>query len=358
VVTTKARLLEILENNRGAFTSGAFLAAQLSVSRNAIWKAIEALREDGFIILASTNNGYRLEGSRDAISDAGIYLHLKDKEFFVIDVRKTVTSTNTVLRDIAAKGAPEGYVLAAEQQTAGKGRLGRSFHSPFGHGVYFSLLLRPVAPASDVALITPAAAVAAARAIEEVTGRHVGIKWVNDLFLGDKKVCGILTEAVFGMESGTVESAVLGIGINVTAPEEGYPDEIADIVAALNVGAGDEARSGAGARAADGAGAGVDRGMGGDVCEVAASPLVSRCALIAATLENFRGYYNDLSKKEFLDEYRARSILPGREILVLSHDSEKRARALAIDDDCRLVVEYDDGVVEALSSGEVSIRQI
>ena len=323
-MSVKSELLKLLEQNDESFVSGAMLAEKLSVSRNAVWKAVEALRAEGYDIAAATNKGYRLEGSGDVLSAVGISNNIKTLGIFEIEVRKKVTSTNTLLREMAAQGVPEGYVLAAEEQTAGKGRQGRAFHSPARHGVYFSLLLRPGFKTSDASLITSAAAVAAARAIETVIGVRVGIKWVNDLFVGSLKVCGILTEAVFGMESGLVESAVLGIGINITRPEGGFPDELRDVAVSL-----------------------MDRSVGLDN---------ERCRLIAAVLDNFWGFYQNLGRREFLDEYRERSVILGRDINVVSFDGIRPAKAVAIDGDCGLQVQYENGEIAVLSSGDVSIR--
>ena len=323
-MNVKSQLLKLLENNRDSHISGGALARELEVSRNAVWKAVESLRAEGYEISAVTNKGYRLENSGDILSGAGIMGHLKTPGVFKVETRKSVTSTNTVLREMAAKGAPEGTVIAAEEQTAGKGRQGRSFHSPAGHGVYFSILLRPRLKADHASLITSVAAVAAARAIEEILGVQVGIKWVNDLFVGDKKVCGILTEAVFDMESGLVESVVTGIGINVTKPADGLPDGLESVATAL-----------------------VDRSSGHDG---------ERNRLIAATLDNFWEFYQDMPALKFLDEYRSRSIILGRDIYVLSGEDKKAARALEIDDECGLIVRYEDGVIATLSSGEVSVR--
>jgi len=320
----KTRLLKLLEDNKDAYVSGNDIAKELSVSRNSIWKAVKSLRAEGYEISALTNNGYRLESSGDVISIAGITRHFKSDGVFIVDVMKSVTSTNTVMRDLAVKGMPEGCVLAAEGQTAGKGRLGRGFHSPAGHGAYFSLLLRPGSRTKEAALITSAAAVASARAIEEVMGVESGIKWVNDLLVGGKKVCGILTEAVFDMESGMVESAVLGIGINTTRPKEGFPKSLEGIAAPL-----------------------ADRVEGKDG---------ERCRLIATTLENFWGYYQNLENRGFLDEYRARSVILGKDIYVLSGSVKTPARAIAIDDECGLVVRYENGETATISSGEVSVR--
>ena len=300
------------------------MAKELSVSRSAVWKAVESLRGEGYHISALTNNGYRLESSGDVLSESGISRLVKDSSVFFIEVQKTVTSTNTVLREQAAIGAPEGLVLAAEEQTAGKGRQGRSFYSPAGHGVYFSLLLRPGSKTGDAALITSAAAVAAARAIEAVLGVRVGIKWVNDLYVEDKKVCGILTEATFGMECWVVETAVVGFGINITKPENGYPEALESIAAAL-----------------------TDRSAGENS---------ERCRLIAATLDNFWEFYQNLPARTFLNEYRSRSIILGKDIYVLSDGAQRSAYACAIDNECRLVVQYENGETATLGSGEVSVK--
>jgi len=325
-MSTKTQLLGFFQDNRDRYISGAEIAGTLAISRNAVWKAVESLRLDGYGISAVTNRGYRLESCPDILTEAGIVSLLSKTGVFQVDVRECVTSTNTALRELAAQGAPEGYILAAEEQTAGKGRFGRSFYSPAGHGVYFSLLLRPGPKTTGAALITSAAAVAAARAIEEVTGIHTGIKWVNDLFVGNKKVCGILTEASFDMESGFIESAVLGIGINVTSPGNGYPGDIGNIAASL---------------------------LDNPSCSGE-----NRCRLIASAIDHFWGFYQNLSAREFINEYRSRSIVIGQDILVLSDSENRRARALEIDDNCRLVVRYENGGTAALNSGEISIRQL
>jgi len=322
-VSIKSQILRTLEESRHGYISGGMLANQLAVSRNAVWKSVNTLRSEGYQIAAVTNRGYRLESSGDILSAEGITRFLRTKGLFIVEVRKSVTSTNTVLRDIAEKGAPEGHVIAADEQTAGKGRMGRAFHSPAGHGAYFSLLLRPETSAGDASLITSAAAVAAARAIEEITGANVGIKWVNDLLVSGKKVCGILTEATFGIESGVIESVILGIGINVTRPENGFPGTLDEYAASI-------------------------------YSETAARESV-RCRIIAAALDNFHEYYTDLPGRRFLEEYRSRSVILGTDVCVLTGNEEKKARALEINDDCGLLVRYEDGETETLRSGQVSV---
>ena len=329
----KSSLIKLMEESGNDYVSGSRLASSLSVSRSAIWKAVEGLRAEGYEVSAVTNRGYRLTSAGDVLSQMGIKRYIDSRGVFSIEVRKSVTSTNTVVRELAAKGAHEGYVLAAEEQTSGKGRLGRSFYSPAGYGAYFSLLLRPGVEsglrqsyigAGDAALITSAAAVATARAIEAVFNVRVGIKWVNDLMADDKKVCGILTEASIDIESGSVDNAVLGIGINISEPDNGYPDAIKDVAAPL-----------------------IKKSTGGGN---------QRCRLIAATLDNFWAFYTNLARREFLEEYRERSVVTGRDIFILSGNKKTPAHALEIDDDCRLLVRCDNGEITALNAGEVSVR--
>lgn len=274
-----------------------------------------------------------MHSKEDVLSKEGIISWLNKPEKFNILVEKSLTSTNTILKELAAKHYPEGTVLIAEEQTAGRGRRGRSFYSPGKYGVYFSVLLKMGEKVEEPTLITAAAAVAAVHAIKDVLGVSVGIKWVNDLYLDGKKVCGILTESVLNGER--VETVILGVGINVTAPESGYPDEIADIATAV-VAPGNLLKK-------------VNHENG-----------LVRCRLIAATLEHFWDFYKNINALEFLQVYKERSILIGHEVLVKQNNEEKRAFVLDIDNLCRLVVRYENGDVTALNSGEVraSLREL
>jgi BirA family biotin operon repressor/biotin-[acetyl-CoA-carboxylase] ligase len=323
----KAQILEALEQNKGTYLSGSALASQLHCSRNAVWKAVKALEADGHVIEASTNKGYCLAEEDDILSPAAIEKHLGDCcEVFQIDVYKSLDSTNTMLKRLAGQGALEGRIIVALEQTSGRGRSGRAFFSPADTGIYFSLLLRPDISASDATRITTAAAVAVAEALEAVTGADARIKWVNDVFVGDKKVCGILTEGTFNMESGGMEYAVLGIGVNVEPPAGGFPGDIADIASAVCLNNS------------------VQPGL--------------KSRLIAEILKRFWQYYTTLGDKAYIAAYKRKSFILGREIEVLSGDATRRAKAIDIDDDCRLVVRYDDGKTEALNSGEVRIKPL
>ena len=235
-LSTKEALLLLFEKNKGKFFSGEEIAEELSISRTAIWKAVKALQSEGFPIKAQKSRGYSLSPDTDIVSSQGVEKYLSEALDLDISVFDEVTSTNTLLKEKAAAGAREGTVIIANSQTGGKGRLGRSFYSPRNTGLDISILLRPSdLPPQKALKITTMAAVSACHAIESVlSGDDVPqIKWVNDIFYRGKKVVGILTEASVSMENGNLEYAVLGIGFNVYAPEDGFPEELKDIAGAI-----------------------------------------------------------------------------------------------------------------------------
>lgn len=319
---TREKLLALLESRKGEYCSGEEIASLLSVSRTAVWKAVNSLREAGYPIDAVQNRGYCLDSRTDILSEQGIRQHLSPRlEHLELEVLPSVSSTNALLRERAALGAPEGSVILANQQTGGRGRLGRTFYSPPDTGVYLSLLLRPsqMEPAQAVK-ITTMAAVAACRAIEEVSGGEPQIKWVNDVLLNGKKVAGILTEAAFNLENGRLDYAVLGIGFNVYSPVGGFPQELAEIAGSIFPSREDRGKN-----------------------RLAAS-------FLNRFLELYRG------ETEYAESYREKSMVIGRPIQVISPSGTRNALALDVDRDCRLIVRYDDGSVDRLSSAEISIR--
>lgn len=322
-MTTREKLLGLLEENREAYLSGEELAKALAVSRAAVWKAVKSLQQEGYPIDAVTNRGYRLSRGGDRLSAPGIRKYLKPEyRDLPITVEEETQSTNTALRAMAEAGAPEGTVYIAQGQTGGRGRMGRSFFSPAGTGLYLSLLLRPTAwEPTRAAQLTAAAAAAMCEAIRQVTGKEPGIKWVNDLLLDGKKICGILTEASFSMESGVLEYAVLGLGVNVYLPEGGFPGQLGEIAGAVLDTPGEDIRN----------------------------------RIAGEFLNRFLEGYEHPEDRHFLDVYRRRSIAVGREVTVLSGGWERRAFAFGLDDDCRLLVRYPDGTEQALSYGEIRI---
>ena len=323
-MTTKEKLLALLEDSKGTFFSGEEIARTLQVSRAAVWKAVNALREDGYTIDAATNKGYRLSPDSDILSPQGIRRFLKP-EYRDLDltVLPTAPSTNALVREKANQGRPEGCVIVACEQTDGRGRYGRQFFSPIDSGVYLSLLLRPTAYSPQQATcLTAAAAAAMCQAIEAVTGQQPGIKWVNDIFLHGKKVCGILTEAAVGLETGALDYMVLGAGVNLYPPVKGFPEEIQPIA--------------------------------GSVLEHSCPEAKNR--LVGEFLNRFWDFYTHPECRAYLEDYRARSLAIGRNVTVLSAGKAVSAYAYGIDDDFRLLVRYENGDTEALSYGEIRIQ--
>ena len=319
---TKDAVLKLLRQNSDTYISGAAIGRQLSVSRTAVWKAMEQLKREGYEIKSVPNRGYRLSSGSDVLSEEGIMRYLKDPR---VQIRcfQTISSTNTVLKTIASEGAPGGLALIAGQQTNGRGRMGRSFYSPSDTGLYLSLLLRPELVASDVTGITACAAVAVALEIEELSGQKASIKWVNDVFVGGKKVCGILTEASIDCETGLIHYLVIGIGINTAVPEGDFPEDL--------------------------------QGIAGAAFREKIPDL--RCRLAAGVLDRLMMYAQDLTDDQIYEEYKKRSLVLGMPINILSAGKEPEpAVVLDLDRDYALVVQCEDGSVRRLNSGEVSVR--
>ena len=237
-------------------------------------------------------------------------------------VLEETDSTNRYLKELAAEGAEEGTVVIAERQSHGRGRLGRSFFSPEEKGIYMSVLLRPEIELQKSVRITSMAAVAVARAIERVCGVKAQIKWVNDVFLNNRKVCGILTEAGFDQEGKRLSHAVLGIGVNVGTME--FPEELRTIATSVCNECGKE---------------------------------VSREELIVEIVRELAYWYPSLQDGSFLKESRERSLLLGKDILVVGTTGQESfgAKAVDLDDMGHLLIEKD-GKIQLLHSGEVSIR--
>ncbi len=317
-MTTSEGVLTLLKSNSSGI-SGEKIASVLNVSRNAVWKAIEELREKGYIIEAASGRGYKLIACR--FMNLGTLQECFPKG---VDITfyDSVDSTNDRAKQSAEKGCAEGSVFIAEMQTKGKGRTGKSFYSPDGTGIYMSIVLRPSMPAGEALKITTCAAVAVSEAVEKLCDKHLGVKWVNDLFLGSKKVCGILTEASFNMESGGLNYAVLGIGVDVFEPKDGF-GELADIAGALY----------------------PFRENTGDI----------RCRLAAEIYGRFFDLYASMGSDELFEKYRRRLFILGRRISVLRSGSVRPAVVLGIEKNYNLIVRYESGEVESLSSGEISI---
>lgn len=305
--------------------SGAFLADQLGLSRNAVWKAMEQLREEGYEIEAKTRQGYQLIERGNRLLEPLIAQEMEPLQAFQIKIYQEVDSTNDEAKRLAQKGAKGNLAVLAERQTAGKGRRGRSFFSQGPEGLYLSVLFRPKVSFQDSLKITTMTAVAVSRAIEKNCNVEVGIKWVNDLFIHGKKVCGILTEAGMDVETGDLDYAVVGIGVNVL--KCGFPEPLREIVTTLEEESGEQ---------------------------------VSRNKLAADILKELYGLYEELEKGEeetpsYQEEYVRRSVVLGKEITVYAGDRTYPAKAVGIDETIGLIVETAEGQ-KTLHSGEVSVR--
>ena len=299
----------------GEYVSGESLAKEFSKSRAAVWKAVSALRKAGYPVEAHTKKGYRIAENADVLSAEEITRYCQNK--IKVYYQESVDSTNNYAKKLIAQGENSVFLVASAQQTAGRGRQGKSFYSPAGTGAYMSLVVHPDAPLQNAVSSTTAAAVAVCRAIESTCGKKPGIKWVNDVYLNGKKVCGILTEAVTDFESATVSSVIIGIGINVSTTR--FPSDVEN-----------------------GGCLGVS---------------VSRAKLIASVcdelLKTVGGTYSD-----FIEYYRSRSIVIGKEIKFTENGVSRIAKAVGVDEQGGLQIVTADGERRTLKSGEISIREI
>ena len=313
----------------GRYISGEEMSRTLGVTRAAVWKGIEALRQAGYVISSVPGLGYRLESAPNRLSAGAISARL-DTEAVVgreIICLEQVDSTNSYLKRRAAEGAPHGLAAAAEEQTGGRGRRGRRFESPRGAGLYLSVLLRPDCTPVKAVNLTAWVGVAVCDAVEAVSGLRPQIKWTNDIILNGRKLCGILTEMSVEGETGAVQYVVAGMGTNVHERAEDFAAAgLSDIATSLAI-----------------EGAEVDR-----------------CALASALLNALDRMTREFprEKARWLEQYRKDCLTPGHEVKLVGPDGERPAKALAVDDDFRLVVAYPDGSTEAVNSGEVSVRGI
>ena len=323
---SRENVLSLLLEEPSAYLSGEEMSRRLGVSRAAVWKAIETLRQEGYEISSAPNRGYRLESAPDRVREGELRGPLSDciigSSLACLEV---IDSTNTECKRRAMSGAPHGLAVLAEEQTGGRGRLGRTFQSPRGGGLYLSVLLRPDLSPAEVVDFTAWVAVAVCDGIEEVCGVRPRIKWTNDLVLNGKKLAGILTELGLESETNSLQYLVTGIGVNVNQQAGDFEGEVRDIATSLSMELGRPVR---------------------------------RAALAAGILRAMDRMYAGFphNKQEYLDRYRADCMTPGHQVQLITPVSRQEATALAIDDEFRLVVELPDGTRKALSTGEVSVR--
>ncbi len=325
---SKETVLRLLSAHGGEFLSGEGISAQLGISRAAIWKAVSALRRDGYVIEAVTGKGYRLTQSPDLLTEQAVRAHLGALRTVGTTLRcfDSVDSTNNYLKREAVHGAPDGTVAIADEQTGGRGRRGRSFQSPSGKGIYLSVLMRPQISPNALLPLTGLGAVAVCNAVERVCAVRPQIKWTNDLVLGGRKLCGILTELSLEGESGALQYAVMGIGVNVLHERTDFDGDVAGIATSLALETGKN---------------------------------VSRAALAAAMIEELDALYAALcggQTQPYLARYRRDCLTIGREVQLLWQDAREKVVALDVDDELGLIVRRADGTVETVRTGEVSVR--
>lgn len=302
-----------LEAHREKNISGQYLAEKFGVSRNAVWKAVNSLKNDGYEITSATNKGYRLLKSCDVISESAIKA-LCDKDID-ITVCETVDSTNNEAKRRLADGNISGTMLIVSgEQTLGRGRNGRNFYSPKGMGLYFSLVTSPKSDLPSAIGITSYAAVCVVEAVKELTGTDTEIKWVNDIYLKGKKICGILTEAVSDFETGTVNNIIVGIGINLKPSP--LPEALKEKVGFLD-------------------------------CD---KPIKNE---LVSSIVNKLLKYNE-RRESFIDEYKKHSLVIGKEITYAKNNVEFGGTVLDIDRDGGLIVKDKDRIT-VLKSGEISL---
>ncbi len=319
----KQKILQALKNAQGP-VSGEALSEQLGVSRTAVWKTIGALREEGYEISSRTRLGYQLVHIPDILTAEEMTPLLATVRLGrTIYAYETVDSTNRRAKQLADEGAPDGSLVIAEEQSAGRGRLGRAWTSPPKSGVWMSLLLRPQAEVADLVLITLICGLAVCEALRDAAGVDAGIKWPNDVVVDGRKICGILTE--MSAEAERITALIPGIGINVGHRE--FPPELSDKATSLYLATG---------------------------------KLWRRAEIAAAVLNHLEPmldeYLRDGMSEGLLNRYRSRCVTLDREVLVISRDGEKTGRAVDVTPDGKLVVEQPDGKRAELFSGEVSVR--
>ena len=321
----KSKILDILKQNRH-WVSGETLCRDLGVSRTAVWKHIRALREEGYHIEARSNLGYRLLEIPDVPYPGEVTSGLSTKvmgcrvEYFV-----ELTSTNDEAKKMAAKGCSEGTVVVAECQTGGKGRLGRSWFTPPGRGLWFSVVLRPPVNPAETPQATMLVAVAVARAIWEHTGVAAAIKWPNDILVNDKKLCGILVE--LNAEMDQVNFLVAGMGINVNIPGKDFPPEIRDTATSLQAESGRH---------------------------------IPRVPLLRALLASLEEWYRVWLEQGFdpvLTEWRRLCVTLDCPITVHTVRESYTGHAIDVDKTGALLVRMEDGGIERLLAGEVTLRK-
>lgn len=321
----KDEILRLLKDNKEGFISGENISNELGVSRTAIWKVINTIKEEGYLIESVSRKGYRLLNTPDLLTENEILDNLITKYIGRNIIHfDTIDSTNNKAKELASLGEVEGTTIISEEQTMGRGRLGRTWISPKYKGIWMSIILRPNISPQDASKITQIGAAAVLKAIRDLE-LEAFIKWPNDIVLNKKKVCGILTE--MSAEIDKINYLVVGIGINVNIDEYEFPKELINMATSL---------------------------------KSVSQKKIDRKNLVSNILNNFEKLYDELICKNSIDDTiqicKDYSVLLGKEVKIIKNNEEIIAKAIDVNKDGNLVVKYESGETDNIISGEVSIR--
>lgn len=323
---SKSKAVKTIEENKRRTFLATEITKPLNLSTISISKAINPSRNDSYTLTSTTTTRYFLSKNSDFISKEGITLYLND-EFKYIDIYtyKKVTSTNDIAKKLALNGAKHGTIVISEEQTNGKGRLGRSFYSPANTGIYMSIILKLSLTTMDSVLITTSSAVAICDAIEKLTGINCQIKWINDIYLNGKKIAGILAKTSTNFESKTIDYLILGIGLNFTQPKNDFPEELRKIASSL-----------------------FEHN----------NSTINRNLLCAEIANNILNMISKIENYDFISEYKKRSIVLNQDIIYTSKGISLIGKAIDIANDGSLIVKNSDGSTKILNSGDITIRKV
>lgn len=321
----KKDIINLLKENQDNFISGEKISKKLGITRAAVWKYIKAIKSEGYRIESVSRKGYKLISSPDVLTFEEIKPYLKTKYIGKnIKYYNTIDSTNTKAKELGRLGEDEGTCIISEEQTGGRGRLGRIWVSPKFKGIWMSIILMPDIEPIEASKVTQIGAASVCRAIKEL-GVDAKIKWPNDIVLNNKKICGILTE--MSGEINKINYIVMGIGINVNIEEDEFQEDLKDIATSI---------------------------------KIATGLTIKRKELIAEILNNFEVLYDEFIKsgtiKESIKVCRENSALIGKQVKIIKRENKVFAKAVGIGESGELIVEYSDGKVEKIVSGEVSVR--
>lgn len=312
-MTTKEKILKILIENKDKYISGEDIAIELNLSRAAIGKVIQNFRLEGHQIEALNKSGYKYLKENDVLTKEALEVYKNDEyKIFFYD---EIDSTNNEAKRLLNNGENAPFIVVAKSQSTGRGRRGRTFLSPIG-GTYLTVVVE--SKETETELVTTKTAVAISRSIKECFNKETQIKWVNDLYYKDKKLCGILCEGVVNMELNQISEVVIGVGVNYKS--EDIPKDIAISLFEKNE-----------------------------------YPRASKAEFIINQAEQV---FKIQKENEYLDEYKAKSFVLGKDVLIIKQGEEVEAKAIDIDEKAHLIVEYKNGQIEHLSSGEISLRPL